>query len=221
MAFAFPLNVGDFFAGLAVQTATFDLPESLQVSGRTAGGSVLTAGIGARLWSGSVQLPPMYREDADAVLARLSILREPGRHLFVHPFPGSAPRDDPRGNKLGSASPVIRLLNANSRDMALSGLPAGYVLSQGDGLAFAYATNPMRYAYHRIVSARVVAASNGQTPLFEVTPHIRQGAVIGSAVALIRPTFKALILPGSVNVGMTGPDLITRGISFDIQQTLR
>lgn len=220
MALSFPLAPEAFFASLPIQSALLSLTVASQVSGRTAGGAVLTSGLGSRLWTGRVTLVPMRWADAEAVRARLSILCEPGRSLLVHPFPLRAPRSDPDGAILGSATPAIHTLAGNNREMRISGLRAGYRLSAGDGIAFAYGSNPTRYAYHRVVSDSVIASSAGLTPLFEVTPHIRPGASTGTAVRLVNPFFKAVIDPATVVDGADSGRFIT-GISFDVVQTLR
>lgn len=202
MALVFPL-AADFFAGLPVSSCSLDLGEATQVSGRTAGGSVLTAGLGARLWQGTVNLTPMTARQAEAVRARLNVLREPGRTLLVTPYPVDRPA---AGVTTGL---TIAAISTNSREMRLS----GGTLEPGDGLSFTYGTNPIRYAFHRVV------ANNGG--LLEVTPNIRPGAAVGAAVHVVQPWFKALIVPGSVNAGTAQPGDLIAGISFDIQQTLR
>lgn len=220
MAFPFPMPAENFFAGLKIQSCEFDLTENVISSGFTEDGDGLTARLGARRWRASITLAPAYWDDADAIMARLSILREAGRSLFVHPLPSAFPRLDPKGQVLGSAQPTISGLPANPREMRLTGLPAGYVLSAGDGFSFAYGVNPVRYAFHRIVSMRTVASGTGTTPVFEVTPALRPGASIGTPVVLARPFFKAVIVPGSASSG-TSQGGVTRGMGFDVIQTPR
>ena len=87
-------------------------------------------------------------------------------------------------------------------------------------LSFTYGSGPTRYALHRIVSDTVVANGSGVTPLFEVVPHIRPGAATSTAVELIRPYCKAIIIPGSVQAGTARKSKV-RGLSFEIIQTLR
>ncbi|MBP2160260.1 MULTISPECIES: hypothetical protein [Asticcacaulis] len=52
MALNFPLSISDFFGGLKIQSMSFDLPESLVATGTTGAGEILTADLGARLWTG-------------------------------------------------------------------------------------------------------------------------------------------------------------------------
>lgn len=214
MAIHFPMPK-EFFAGLKIRSSSFQLPEAMQMSGKTAGGSILTAGSGARLWQGNVELVPMLYAEAEAIRTKLSILREPGRFLFVTPFPVREPADS-----MPILSPVtLSVISSNNREIRLSGLPNGFVLRAGEPLSFQYGANPSRYAFHRIVSDQVVSGAT-QTPAIEVTPPIRPGATVGVPVILRRPFFKALIVPGSFKPGTEQGRFVT-GISFDIQQTLR
>lgn len=114
---------------------------------------------------------------------------------------------------------VIATLNGNSRELQLSGLPVGYVLTPGDMLAFSYATSPVRFALHRVVVGGA-ADGAGLSPSIEVVPHIRPGAAVGAAVTLVRAPCKVLLMPDSVNFGNRGRRH-TSGISFSFMQTLR
>ena len=82
----------------------------------------------------------------------------------------------------------------------MAGLPAWYVLTRGDYLAFDYGS-PSRRALHKVVSLTVQASAGGVTPVFEVTPLIRPGALVGAVVTLVRASCKARIMPGSVSKG--------------------
>lgn len=190
----FPWAVDDFFGGLKIASATFDLSESLQIE-ETGGGQIVTAGLGERLWEGSVQLVGGYHADLAALQARLSLIRESGRPFFVFPKHKPFPASDPAGTILGAAAPVIATL-PSARTMTLSGLPAGYQLSPGDFLSFAYGSSPARQALHQIVTGGTANAS-GVAPAIEVTPAIRPGAATGAAVRLVRPFCTAIYRPGS------------------------
>ena len=218
MTLTFPLTRSAFFDLLPIQQMSFDCPEQLQQS-RTGDGSVLTADLGARLWRGDVQLGPMTRSEAAQVRALLDVLRGAGRSFMASDLAAPRPLADPDLSFLGTAAPVLHTIGADSRTLRVAGLPAGYVLSAGDLLSFSYGVSPTRHALHRVVS-EAIADGTGLTPLFEVTPHIRPGAAAGAAVTLDRPSCKAVLVPGSVDVGATRRTLI-EGVRFSFMQTLR
>jgi hypothetical protein len=210
------LPVADFFAGLKIAEVEFDAPAVQQIS-RTAGGEILQADLGARLWRGRVTLAPAYHDDADEVRALLSYLSQAGRSFLVHPVPRIGPKSDPLGTVLGSNAPTIHTLTG-TRELRVTGLPSAYVLSRGDYLSFTYSSNPTRYALHQIVTGGT-ASAGGLTPLMEVTPPIRPGAVTGAAVTLVRPVCKALF-SAPAGYGTRRPR-ISDGLGFDFIQTLR
>ena len=147
----------------------------------------------------------------------ISLLRGAGRNFLAYDTRRPRPVSDPTGSILGASSPLLDTLNVNNRDLRISGLPAAYVLKQGDYLGFSYGSG--RRALHRVVPTTVTASGAGLTPLFEVVPMIRPGAVVATAVTLIKPVIKATVDPGSVNRGVTGA-WVTTGASFRFSQTL-
>lgn len=120
---------------------------------------------------------------------------------------------------LGGATVTLNAVHPNRREIRLAGLPAGYALRRSDALAFSYGTNPVRFARHRIV-APAVAAANGLTPFLEVVPNLRPGFAPGTAVSLLAPACKAVLLPGSAEPGRLRQRM-TVGASFKWIQTLR
>ncbi|MGN7870966.1 hypothetical protein [Paracoccus sp. 22332] len=218
MAYAFPLSHGQFMAILPIQDFSFDLPEAIETS-ETGGGEILRADLGTRLWQGEIGLGEMTPDERDEVMAMLDVLRRPGASFMAHDVRRPAPRLDPAGTELGAAAPQLLSVASTSRDVRLSGLPAGYALRRHDYLAFAYGTNPVRRALHRIASP-AVAAANGQTAAFEVSPAVRPGWAAGAAVSLVRAACKAVVVPGSVDPGRR-KGVMTTGVRFRFQQTLR
>ncbi|WP_370204878.1 hypothetical protein [Pararhodobacter marinus] len=215
MALTFPLALDDFFAGLPVAECEFHLPASLAMS-RTRGGSIKTARLAERLWTGKVTLALQEPGDAAAVEAKVSALLEPGRTFFVHPLPFCYPQADPDGAGLAGALPVIHSVTPGGRAIRISGLPSGYVLRAGDMLSFAYGVNPTRYALHRIVR-EVTADIVGQTSALEVTPQIRADFVEGAPVKLKRPFTKALMLPPAAQRSVLE---VVQGLTLEFIQTL-
>ena len=114
---------------------------------------------------------------------------------------------------------MIDTLNADNRRLKISGLPANYVLTLGDIIGFTYGSSPTRYALHQVASVSVTASGAGLTDWVELDPPIRAGATTSTAVALDRPTCKAVLVPGSHTPAKVRR--IGEGASFRFIQTLR
>lgn len=217
MPMTFPLALDDFFALLPVAEMMFHAPPQV-IMNQTGGGEILTADVGPMLWTGQVTLGRMLQSETATPDVLLDLLAPAGRTFWAFDTRRPGPLADPKGLVLGSATPVIASL-PNAREMSISGLPGWYVLSRGDYLAFDYGI-PARRALHKVVTPVVEANAAGTTPVFEVTPMIRPGAVTATAVTLVRAACKARLIPGRVEKGMTR-NSVTEGMSFAFTQTLR
>lgn len=216
-ALTFPLSIDTFFRGLLVAQITLDDPTQVEMS-QTAGGEQLTADVGPQLWTGKVDLGVMTRREMSNPDVLLSVLRRPAASFYAFDTRRPAPLADPTGVILGAAVPRIWTLVTGNREMRLKDLPASYVLSRGDYLAWDYAGG--RRALHRVVDTIVVASGAGTTPEFEVTPPIRPGATVDAVVTLIRAACAAKLVVGSVQKGNSRAT-ITDGMMFEFVQTLR
>lgn len=215
MAYTFPMPVTQFFNLLPIQQLDMDCPEQMQES-QTGKGEKASAELGPQLWTGDVRFGVMTVAESAQVSGLLDVLRPAGRSFYAYDARRRFPIADPTGSILGASAPVIASL-PNAREMTISGLPAGYVLSIGDYLAFDYGT-PARRALHVLVSA-AVANGAGITPVFEVSPMVRPGAVVATAVTLIRASCKAVLVKGSVTKGASKSG-INRDTGFRFEQTL-
>lgn len=217
MAFTYPLTRAQFMDILPIGQFSMELPEQMETN-RTGNGEQIDADLGDRVWQGEITMGRMTRAEAGRPEVMIDLLRQAGRSFLVYDPRRPAPLLDPTGSILGASTPTINTLGADSRELRVGGLPATYVLSPGDYLSFTYGTNPVRYALHRVVATTQAVA--GLTPLFEVTPNIRTGAVTGAAVTLIKAHCKAKIVAGSVAAGV-GRRTITDGLGFRYLQTMR
>lgn len=216
MVQTFPMPLADFWSPLRVASLSLSLPAAAEIS-RTAGGEIIVAELGARLWSARVTLAPTGIENAAALQVKLRLLQRAGASLFVSPRIGDYPARDPNG-VIAESNVTIAVLPSGNQTLSLSGLPAGYALSAGDYLSFSYGNSAL-HAFHQLVSD-TRANTSGIVPAFEIIPQLRPGATIGASVALVKPAFKALLVPGSLNEGvMQGTRL--SGVSFDLIQTLK
>lgn len=211
------LTLEDVFDALRVHAASFDLPETQIVSG-TGGGEIIRADLAPWLWEGTVELSFARHDDQIAVEADIARLREPGVAFAVRDKRRRGPRLDPDGAALAGSSPAMAQLSPDFRSLALGGLPAGYVISKGDALAFDYvAEGKLRRAFHRARTG-ATADGTGTTPLFEVVPPIRPGS-IQAAVTLTDAACRAVYVPGSLRTGMAR-GVFTEGLTFRWRQTL-
>lgn len=209
----FPLSIETFWQTLPISKDTFELSRAVDVS-RTRGGEVITAEAGASLWTGKIELGPVTHAEAAAITPLLNVLGRPGATFSVCDSARPGPLLDPDG--LPGAPATVLALGSDPRELSLTGLPAGYILSRSDRFYFSYGG---RVGLHELVST-VTADGAGQTSLFEVTPPLRPGLVTGTQVRLIYPRCRAVLLPGSLSLGQTS-HTITTGISFGWIQTLR
>ena len=218
-ALIYPLPLATFADSLLVSQNSFHLPEQVQAS-RTAGGEQLGSDIGERLWTGKIMLGRMTRAEAGRPEVLIDLIRQAGRSFHIYDRYRTNPLLDPTGNILGAASVTILALDADARELSLTGLPVGYTLSAGDYLSFAYGTAPVRQALHRVVNPTVVASGLGQTTLFEVTPALRPGAAAATPVQLKKANCKAVVVYGSIEEAERYSTM-TEGLGFSWVQSLR
>jgi hypothetical protein len=217
MALTYPLTHAQFLGALRVEEVTFRLSHP-QEHTRLGDGTVISASLGASLWTGTIRLAQANHPRHAQMEALIGLMDQPGATFLCHDPRYLGPASDPSGSILGNRTVTIHSVASTMRELRLTGLPASYVFTSGDMLGFQYGSNPVRYALHRIVVGGT-ASSTGLTPLMEVVPTLRPGAVAGLTVSLIRPACKARLLPEPTYGA--GRQALSRGASFDFIQTLR
>lgn len=215
----FPLPLAEFQDRLLLADMPFDLPEQVEMSG-LASGEILSARVGPDLWTGEMFWGRVLDEELREQKALVNLVRAGGSFMLADPK-RRYPLADPGGVILGAAAPVIGVLDAgDARMIGLSGLPQGYVLSTGDLLAFEYGSDPVRRALHEVSRGPVTADALGATGLFEVRPHLRPGALVGTGITLVSPACKAIMVPGSFQPGRAR-SRVTDGMALRWIQSLR
>lgn len=199
MALTFPLAIEAFAEKLPIVSAPFVMEEQQQLSG-LGSGDVLAAQLAPSRWTVEVTLASMRHTSARGIQSLIESLNGPMQSFYLYCPTNCYPAADPGGVILGSASAAIHTIGANNRSLRLSGLPSGYVITFGDALAFDYAGG--RRAWHRIAET-VTADAAGVTPLFDVSHHLRPGAVAGLAVNLKKPAAKMFRSPELLSVSHT------------------
>lgn len=218
MALVFPLSREAFLDLLPVQPVRFACPVQNQITG-LGGGEILTAEVAPALWAGSFNLPPMRARDAAEVEVLLDALSMPGASFLAYKKNQIGPAADRLGAALSGFAPTIKAVDFLASTLQLQGLPVGYQLTRGDFLSFAYGSNPVRRALHRVQEV-ATADGLGDTGVFQIYPHLRPDALVGAAITLVKPYCKAVIVPGSVNEGTTKNGKTT-GMAFSFRQSLR
>lgn len=215
MALVYPLSLSAFADNLDIQSVNWRLERYDELSGLGTG-EVLSAQLAPPRIVGDVKLAPMYHNAASQVQALIESLDGAISSFYLYAPQQKYPQSDPDGAILGASTVAIHTIGGDNKSLRLAGLPAGFVLTLGDYLSFDYGSNPTRRAFHRVVET-VVADGAGLSPLFEIHPHLRPGAVTGLIVALKKPAAKVFIVPGSFNPG-TASGLVTDGMSFQVMQ---
>lgn len=179
-------------------------------------GEVLAAQLAPPRWGASVELAPMYHDKAAAIQALIEALDGPINNFYLYAPQKPFPRYDPRGEILGSASPVISIPGANNKSLSFAGMPSGYQLSAGDMFAVDYASNPTRRYLGRLVGDST-ASGSGSTGQIEVRPHLPAGIAAALPVMFLKPSARVFILPNTFNPG-SAQGLFTTGMSFEVMQ---
>lgn len=202
----FPVDLESWLQPFRVSGQTFDLGEGLTQQGQTAGGEILRSGGAARLWRGKLTLARIRGADVPALEARLHALRGKGASFLI--------RDYRKAASVKSAT--VRAYNGTTLDiLTLQGLAAATVVAVGDYIAFDYSG---RRALHQVVSG-ATANSSGVTGNIEVVPPFRAGIANGLAVSVGNPSLRAVMVPGSLDMGQSS-GIWHEGISFGWTQTL-
>jgi len=195
----------------------FALQVSDEISGER-GGQVRVKQLGPDLWAARYSSNQMGQDMSRRLKAHIGGLMVQRTTFLAWDPGGQFPIADPKGTKLVSpASVLINSVNADAQRMSLKGLPANYVLTAGDYLAFTYGTAGARALHQIAPPTTTVTAVGGITPEFYVVPRIRVGWSPNLAVVLERPFCEMLVLPGSLSAE-EGPN--TASIAFDALQVI-
>lgn len=217
MALTFPLSLAQVNDLLFIEDGMFTPARNDILSG-LGNNQPLHAELISPLWQANISSGPILNDDAEALIALLEVLERPGNDFYLCNPRKLAPREDPTGSILGAATPIISSIAVNNRQISITGLPANYVLSQGDVVSFDYGpTGQKRRAFHRFTQT-MTASAGGAIVNIDVFPHIRSGAVAGDALVLVKANMRAKIVPGSY--GQSGAGGIHERISFKAIQKL-
>lgn len=214
MPLTFPLSLGTFADLLPIESVIPNFQRNDQISGLE-NGQIIAAEIAPPLRTLTVSLRPMSYDDDAKVSALIESLDGSIGTFYMCQAPRLYPQADPKGSIIGAINPTIGAINADNKRIVVYGLPVGYVLTQGDFISFNFGAGGAYRAFHRILQTGA-ANSSGQLEI-ELRPHLNVGVTVGTIVTIKKPSFKAIIIPNSLNEGTIAATKVT-GKSFQIIQ---
>lgn len=189
----------DLLADFPGWTTAFE-PMWRQEQSRTASGKTYVKDLGSPLWTLTAQSRQLKINELDYWRARLNAM-ENGLATFLgysmsRCYPIEYPRGTwPTGNAFDGVSATLASVNENRKAVTVSGLPAGFTFSIGDYVQ-------VGTDLHQVMEP-ATADGTGETPEFEVRPHIWPGVEGGEspaiAVSVKRPACFMAIVPGSIS----------------------
>jgi len=202
---------------LPIATVEWDIQRNDELSG-DGSGDVWQAELADPIWRAVVTLGRGLHQELKIVAARIRAL-EGAKQSFLLVDPLSPfPANDPDGSALGSATVSIRAIG-NRYLAQLAGLPANYVLTEGDKMQIVYGTQSApRYAFVE-VSENIAATSSGDADV-KVFPRLPMTLAVGTAVTLKNPACAMIIQPTTHKAG-TARRSITDGAGFTALQKKR
>lgn len=212
MALSYPVSLANFSNRLRVRRLSLHAPTPVKQS-QTAGGEIIRARQGATLWEGQCGLSFDHHAPAREIRVMLDLLMDAGASFLLSP----AGYAGPASGSVGAGPFTLTSVAANNRDVTLGGLAASSVLTRGDYLSFTYGSNPVRYAFHQVVSLSAVASGGGAVTV-EVFPPVQPGWSAGAVVLLKAPRLKAIVVDREAGESVR---VFHDGMSFTFRQVLR
>lgn len=207
MAISFPRSDIMSMVPWSEESEPLDLMVRQEMS-RSAGGRSIGKDFGPALWFGNFVSIAIENDDAIAFRAVLNSLDGVVNPFEAYELRRTMPRLYPTG---ACNNGTLDAVNANNKAIALAGLAVGQVVSVGDFLSFNYDGHR---AFHQAVES-ATADGSGDTPQFEVRPHLRPGWELTTAVTLKNPAGIFTLMPGSISMRPGG---LRTAISFQAVQ---
>lgn len=197
---AYPYSLAFLADILPVSAVTWNIKRGDVLSGQGSG-RIWQTQLRPPLWTATIEFDDaVFVREGERIAARIRKLHGAQEAFFLYNPALLYPASDPRGTKLGASAVSIASVGADRASISVSGLPANYVLTDGDKFAFSYGASPTRYAFHEL-SEPVQANAQGVTPVFGVFPHLPIGVGAGTALNFAKPACLMFIKPESHNPG--------------------
>lgn len=197
MPISFPLDLASFFNGIAHIEWTLDFDDVTSMV-ETRGGKPIKVSNGDPLWFGTITVKPLMHNSADAILAKVRLLKKPGAHFMVRPPYRVGTIANPTGSLWVGYTPNVTSVDANRVEINLNGLPPNAVISEGDYISYDY-NSPTQRGFHQVVTGKT-ANGSGVATLVEVNPPIHEGFTSGT-VAFRNPYLLAVLVNDQAQPG--------------------
>ena len=168
MALSYPLGFAQFLGALRVEEVTFRLSHP-QEHTRLGDGTIISASLGASLWTGSIRLVQANHPRHAQMEALIALMDQPGATFLCHDPRKIGPAGVPTGASLSSHTVVIHSVAANLRELRITGLPTGYFAGSRRHALIPIWEQPNTLCPPPHHCGRR-ASSSGLTPLLEVVP---------------------------------------------------
>lgn len=219
MTVTYPYSLAFLAEILPISAVTWSIKRNDRVSGQGSG-RVWQAEMAPPLWTAKVELDEaVYIRDAEQIAARIRKLHGAQESFFLYNPALQYPRSDPKGLVLGNRVVTIAAIGSDRASFSLTGLPAGYQLTDGDKMSLTYGASPTSYGFFE-VSEPAISNSQGATNVFGIFPHLPAGVAVGARVTLAKPACLVFIQPESHNPGRANRGL-QGGAGFDAMQRKR
>lgn len=216
MTLSDPRALADFQDLLKIRQFRWQPRRNDQVDGQGTG-ELLLFELASPLWAPEITVDWMSYSEALRIEARLNSLTGLRSFYLSNPF-APYPAADPGGTLLGASSVSIATVGADNASVSLTGLPAGYALTEGDFFHVDFGANPVRRGLFQL-SEPGVADITGTTPELAVFPHLWTGVTAGLAVSLAYPSAKCILVPGAIT-NATFSRSRAEGMTFSCVQRL-
>lgn len=220
-AITYPRSFPTWFKGMSQCRFQLEYQQELAPDGN---GDQIARDLGPTLWKADYRTDILQPDKMGELEAWLDSLENGGQTFWGYDFRRPYPLAYPDGftgmtrADGGSFDGTCTLGTiSDSRLIPLTDLPASFVFSPFDCLAFAYGEDDDSFALHRIMAG--VTANGSGAVTVEVRPHVRVGWEAGATVNLAKPSCLMRLVPDSYS-----PDQQARGkgvISFKAAQTLK
>lgn len=188
MAITYPLNLLDDFPGWSTDfSLLWRQEQSRHASGRTR-----VKDFGSPIWQATYNSKMLSANNLDIWKAKLNSLENGLKTFIAYPMSRCYPINHPGGaGNISALNPsILNISNIDRKSISLQNVN-GLRLSMGDYIKIG------NFLFQIMENASSNTAGN--TPLFEIRPHLPVAVTTASAVSIIKPSCPMTIVPGTIS----------------------